>query len=232
MLGSLISAGANLIGGLIGRNSTARANKENIAQQRDFAQNSVQWRVADANKAGVSPLVALGMSPMNFAPSSVGDTAMPSAFSAMGQDVGRAVAATSTAQDKMDTQVKMLTLTKMGLENDLLASQIRKLNQTGPAFPGSPTVMDGQGDVPVVDLDNLHRLVKPQRTPHLVRPGGAVYKTGLGSDAQSYEDRYAEFVSNVYGVANLIDDRFPWIRKVLNYDPIGDGRRKFFSQRR
>lgn len=212
MLGSLISAGANLVGGLFGRSSAKKANEQNIAQQREFAQSGVQWRVEDARKAGVSPLVALGMSPVSFSPSSVGDTSMSSAFSAMGQDIGRAVNATAGPQARMDKQVQALTLTKMGLENELLASQIRRLNQVGPPMPDGSTrhVIPGQGDAPILEVRPATRM------PATVGPTGRVGMTGPGMDAEAAEQRYGDIVQEVYGIANWIADNFPNATRVLN----------------
>lgn len=195
MLGALISAGASLAGGLLSARSTSRANAANEALQRDAAQNQVQWRVADANKAGVSPLVALGMSPVSMSPSHVGDTGLPSALHSMGQDVGRAVAATSGSQAKMDAQVKALTLEKMGLENQLLASQIRKLDAPGMvSAPGGDTLIDGQGDVPV-----------------LVDPLGIARRVGTGTPSQQLEDQYGESSELESGYRYIRDRLIPMI---------------------
>lgn len=166
MLGALISAGANLLGGLFGRQSQADANalnaqvaRENIAKQEEFARSGVQWRVEDARKAGIHPLYALGAQPSSFSPVHVGaqgDTSLPTAFANAGQDISRAVNATRTGQDKVDaynSTVQALSLQRMGLENELLSSQIRKINQTGspPNFPGTRGVIDGQGDFAFVE---------------------------------------------------------------------------------
>lgn len=211
MLGSIISAGANLVGGLFGSKSQDKANKENIKYQKQYAQNQVQWRAADARKAGISPLVALGMSPMNFAPSSVGDTSLSTGLSAAGQDIGRAVAATASGQERMDSQVKALTLTRMDLENTLLASQIAKINQPGTPPPISARhVIPGQGDVPILEV------TPPTRTPHLVGPSGKVTSAGPGMDAQVAETRYGDIAQEVYGIANWIADNFPNAVRTLN----------------
>lgn len=169
MLGTILSTAANVVGGLLARKSTKDANKENIAQQREFAQNSIQWRAEDARKAGIHPAFAMGAPTMSFAPSSVGDSSMPAAMASMGQDLGRAFDVTRSGQQKMDARVQSLTLTRMQLENDLLSSQIAKINQVGssPNFPGTPGIIDGQGDV-----------------PDLRMPGGAKYGRPLGSKTE------------------------------------------------
>ena len=69
MLGELIAGVGSLIGGLMGRDAQRDANEaqermaaQNIALQREFAQQGIQWKVVDARKAGISPLYALGAS--------------------------------------------------------------------------------------------------------------------------------------------------------------------------
>lgn len=150
MIGSLISAGAGLIGGLLGKSSQDEANRINQenalrqeALQREFAQSGIQWKVADAKAAGIHPLYALGANTVNYAPHSVGavaDTALPNAIARSGQDIGRAVDATRTADDADAAYVKTardLSLQKAGLENELLATQLAKQRaQIGPPMPG------------------------------------------------------------------------------------------------
>jgi len=144
MLGSLISAGADLLGGLIGKSS---ADKQS-AMQKEFAQNGIQWKVADAKKAGIHPLYALGANTMSYSPVATGDFGVSQA----GQDIGRAIDATRGHNDRAQAVQKTmndLTVTRMGLENELLAAQIAKTRQAGqpPArqMPGDVMLIDGQG---------------------------------------------------------------------------------------
>ena len=55
-LGSAIGAVGSLIGGNIASNN---ANKQ-YEMQKEFAQNGIRWKVADAKAAGIHPLAALG----------------------------------------------------------------------------------------------------------------------------------------------------------------------------
>lgn len=133
---ALISAGSNLISGLFG---SSEADK-NIKMQKQFAQNGIQWKVADANKAGIHPLYALGAQTHSFAPVQTG---VPEAIANMGQDLGRAYQASNTQPEKVDayTQaIQKINLEKGALENQLLASQIAKLNQT--QAPPAPALVD------------------------------------------------------------------------------------------
>ena len=196
MIGEMISAGANLVGGFMNRQSAKEANatneriaQQNVALQREFAQSGIQWKVADAKAAGIHPLAALGAQTTSFSPVSVGATAdnsMGTAFSAAGQDLSRAINATRSSGEKVDAfqkTVQQLTLQKMGLENELLASQVRKTNQAG-VTPPLPSITDrylipgqsGSGLTPSIKDQPLERV-----TPHPSSPSqepGALTDTG------------------------------------------------------
>lgn len=151
MLGGLISAGANLIGGLIGNKNQREINETNVDVSREYAQSGIQWRVADAKAAGIHPLVALGSNYQPSAPISVGSSALPDAFSSMGQSLGRAADSVLTREERnKKTQLDALTLERASLENELLRSQISTVNRannpTLPSFSGDSTVLPGQSD--------------------------------------------------------------------------------------
>lgn len=178
---ALISAGASLLGGLFGSRSAKKQDEMNYQRQKEFAQKSIQWKVADATKAGIHPIYALGAQPMSFAPSTVGDGGVGASIADAGQHIGRAVAAGSSGEQRataFDTAVRALTLQKMGLENDLLASQIRTINQ--PALgPGLP--VNGNDDPIVIG-------------------GKEVARNPNFSDAQVIQDRYGEWGENLYSL--------------------------------
>lgn len=95
-----ISAGASLLGGALSSHSSRSAARRNEAAQREFAQQGIRWKVADAKAAGIHPLYALGASTHSFTPSHVGDTSMGSGLAAAGQDIGRAITATQTQEER------------------------------------------------------------------------------------------------------------------------------------
>lgn len=196
MLPALISAGANLIGGVLGRKSQEDANAANLKHQQEFAQQGVRWRVEDAKAAGVHPLAALGAQLHQFAPSVVGDTSMPGALSAAGQDISRGIAATSTASERAySDSVKAMTLERMGLENRLLGAQIVQTQRAGlgPAFPSR-----------VAESDTL-------------RLGGNTIVPDPGwSDAQDIQNRYGEPAEWLY---------FPFVAgaDIMKNIPHGEG---------
>lgn len=65
-LGSIISAGASLVGGILGNKSNQKIAEQNAALQKEFAQHGISWKVADAKRAGIHPLYALGSNGISF----------------------------------------------------------------------------------------------------------------------------------------------------------------------
>lgn len=139
-LGPLISAGANIIGGIMGKN----AAKGQMKEQERYAKNAIQWKVADAKAAGIHPLYALGAQTMSYSPVSVGGE--QAAMQSAGQDIGRAVHAAATEGDRTLAKASAtLQLENQGLQNEMLKSQIARLRQApNPPMPGTGYVVPGQ----------------------------------------------------------------------------------------
>lgn len=110
----------------------------NYQHQKEFAQNAIQWRVADAKAAGLHPLAALGASPLGFSPSFSGAipsssdwdfSAMGDAIGKMGQNIGRAIEAQATEKERADAadytnKARALDLENKQLQNDTLRQNI------------------------------------------------------------------------------------------------------------
>lgn len=169
-LSKLIPAAGNLLGGLFGSKSAADANAENIKLQKQFAQQGIRWKVADAKAAGIHPLYALGAQTTSFQPSSVGDP-LGGALADMGQNIGRAIDSTATAGERATGKaITALNLERAGLENELLRTQIaRERGQIGPPFPSAATT-----------------------DPNLSIGGVPIKIDPSTSSAQKIQDRYGE----------------------------------------
>lgn len=173
------------------------ANK-NRDMQREFAKNSIQWKVEDAQKAGIHPLAALGAQVSSPSPVTVGTD-----FGSLGQDVSRAINATRTQPERNDAISKTyqdLEITNKTLQNELLKSQINKINASiNPPFPAAidQNFIPGQGNSPLNE-----KLEDPQRTRHIRTPDGYITTNPNLSDAQAIEDRWGEWVGDIYGVRN------------------------------
>lgn len=218
MIGPLIAAGASILGGILNRDSQKDANAANAANalrqeqlQREFAQNSIQWKAADAKAAGIHPLYALGANTTSYSPVSVGhsaSSALGDGISSAGADISRAVTASSTQEGRVsafDKTVQELSLQKMGLENELLASQIAKMRgQVGPPMPALNTQQQipGQWPTTVIPLDKKG----PDAAPDLGIHGKRwLHDPGM-SNADEFEKRYGELSDYVAGPYTLWRD--------------------------
>ncbi|AZL82996.1 DNA pilot protein [Apis mellifera associated microvirus 43] len=177
-----ISAGTQLLGAKMASDSSAKAQR--LAQiqayqqeqtQREFAQSGIQWRVQDAKKAGIHPLYALGANTPTYTPVSStfsGDASMGNAVANMGQDISRAMMSTQSESTKLTAfqqTAQRLSLEKMALENQLLGSQIAKLNasQSPPMPLGDKRLIAGQGNSSLVENVPLERVTPAPGSPNM-----------------------------------------------------------------
>lgn len=141
--------------------------------QREFAQNGIRWRAEDAVRAGFHPLAALGASGASYQNSAIqidGSSPKGEFYSRLGQNVGRAINATSTQNERA---VNALNLERMGLENAVLKKQLEGMS--GPAFPGGDNFLRGQGNT------NSTMDIRPVRV-NVSQPGRAAQEAGWRPD--------------------------------------------------
>lgn len=81
-----ISTIGSLTGGLLGDKSASKAANKDYRRQKEFAQNSVRWKVEDAKRAGLHPLFALGGG-TNFSPSGIVGTGLGSAVAESSKNI-------------------------------------------------------------------------------------------------------------------------------------------------
>lgn len=162
-IGSVLS-GIGSVGSLFGGGSKSglraqeNINAQNMQLQREFAQNGIRWRVEDAKRAGIHPLYALGAqlptySPSTFIPGDYGGRKdYGGALRGLGDaasQFARSIDATRTPDEFVAARLNDLTLQRAELENDLLRSQIARLNQSPTV--GLPQkkdqVIPGQADI-------------------------------------------------------------------------------------
>jgi len=144
--GALISAGSSLLGGLFGSKGDKGAARRQEALQREFAQHGVRWRVEDAKAAGLHPLYALGAQLPSYSPVyEQQDPGMGPYLAEAGQNIGRAVAASQTAQERqMNALILARTageLEESDLRRQLLQLEIdRARGASGGSFQTFPVV--------------------------------------------------------------------------------------------
>ena len=122
LLGSAaISAGSNLLGAAL--NNVLNKDdswQKNYDAQKEFAQNSIQWRVQDAQKAGIHPLYAMGQSP-GYTPSSTFET------NTMGEAVAQAGNSFANAMGQLGLMNAQLQNSK--LQADVENAKIENKNK-------------------------------------------------------------------------------------------------------
>lgn len=146
MLGEALS----FAGGLFGAKASRENTKDSIAYQegrdaasealqREFAQNGIRWRKADAEAAGLHPLYAIGGAGASFTPSAAsvsfdnGGQHMARTLQDMGQNVMRSAQAQMTPEQRALHQANLALLQSQLGESDarrqLLIAQAAKLAQ-------------------------------------------------------------------------------------------------------
>lgn len=199
-LAPLAGLAGNVLGGIFGSSAADKAQKQaelNRQMQLQFAQNAIQWKVKDAEAAGVHPLYALGAQTSSYSPVQVGstDNTVGEAFAAGGQNLSRAFAAAATADERaLQLKGAQLDIEGKGLANDIaraeLASKVQRLAAgVGPAMPGTARATG-------------------EKITNTTLLGGKVEANPIMSDAQTFENRYGEGSDYVIGPVNAVVDEF------------------------
>lgn len=146
--GAAAAAAGDIVGSIFGKNTAdadrraqvAMAN-DNIALEREFAQNGIRWKVEDAKAAGIHPLYALGANTQSFSPVSIASNpndGVGNHISRMGQNIGRAIDAAANEEERRQTlKMNQLQLENQSLQNDILRSQLSSINN--PASVSLPS---------------------------------------------------------------------------------------------
>lgn len=186
---ALISTGGQLLGGLLGKKTSAKSAMGQLREQSTIQLNHQEamdklrpsWVVEGANKAGIHPLVAMGAQPVQGGSFSVsGGSENNSHWLAdMGQSVGRAAEAYLT-QDQRAKQSLLdgLAVERAQLENDLLRAQATNVNRSSAAIPlpsATSQVIPGQGNSsPSAAIDVVPNQVTASRFGVPAQEAGAI----------------------------------------------------------
>jgi len=198
MIGPLIAAGASLIGGMLANKANKKAAAREYEQQKEFAQSGIQWKVQDAEKAGIHPLYALGANTTSYAPQSVGGSDF-SFLADAGQNIGRAIDSTRSNPEKANAlalTASKIQLEGLQLDNDIKRAQLASamaLARQGSA-PGLPTMstmpgllgMPGQGDAPQIEGPNVQLQKKIAPTNY----GDPSFEIGAAPETAIYKSKH------------------------------------------
>lgn len=143
---------------------TARdLNQLNIDYQEKFAKEGIQWKVADAIKAGIHPLYALGASTNAFQPVHAMFERTPSpgrAFSNLGRNMGNSL---YNFVSKISKKKDLETIRNMELQNDILELEKQKQMKDFMSVTArlrSDGVIEGQNDSIGVDYQNRQTVMQ------------------------------------------------------------------------
>lgn len=120
-----IAAGASLLGGALNKHNANASFDRNLDAQREFAQNGIRWRVADAKAAGLHPLAALGAQTTSYSPQAYDSTDYASMLGNMGQNIGRAIQSKQTPEER---EYSNLRLEGARLDNENKRAQVGLTN--------------------------------------------------------------------------------------------------------
>ena len=133
----------SLAGGLLGSGLDAyysrEAREDDYAQQDRANQNRISWTVADAKRAGVHPLYALG-APSMSAGGNVSATNFTQGFGQAGAAIDNAVSARREAKaqaerDALAARESQARINASNADAALALAQAKKLEQTSPDLP-------------------------------------------------------------------------------------------------
>lgn len=115
LLGAGINAGSGVLGSLFSNDTSKRTWNDNYRAQKEFYQNSLQWRVDDAKKAGLHPNVAAG-GVASYTPTSYNS----------GNDFGQVAANVGRAGQSAMNKLADLQLEGQALANQKAALDVQK----------------------------------------------------------------------------------------------------------
>lgn len=142
LIGGGINAASSLTGGII-NNMFSKPDdtwQRNYDAQKEFAQNSIQWRVQDAQKAGVHPLYAFGQMP-GYTPSSSFET------NSMGESIaqaGNAMGRTMGQIGLMNAQLENANLQNQKLKTEISKDKVELLDAINNLSGASKPIIEGQ----------------------------------------------------------------------------------------
>lgn len=150
----------DIVSGIVGRSDSQKAadaatrrNKQTDRLQREFAQNSIQWRVEDAKKAGLHPLFALSGGGASYSPGSVMVDGSGAGLEQIGQGVRNMANRLQNTEEKQLASAQLRVLEASAAKDNAIAAYYsneagrgRNDNQLSSPSPGIWVREDDQGN--------------------------------------------------------------------------------------
>lgn len=196
LIGSGISAAGSLFGGGIDSRAQERMNAQNINLQKEFAQNSIQWKVNDAKKAGIHPLYAIGANTASFTPSSQISN-FGSSIAQAGAHLGQGLSSINFEQAK-----------NARLQNELLQAQIESQKLQNSSFARTMGQQSNQQNK--INEALVLNAVSPKVNTKTLKDPTNIY---LGKDkSQLIDDLTSDKTTlGVLSQARQLEKQAPWI---------------------
>ena len=128
------------------------ASDKSYKRQKEFTQNTIGWRVADAKRSGIHPLFALGATPNSFSPSQFIPGQGPTGNNRI---AGDGIDVNMFQKQSKNPNVQRhadLTLQGLGLDNDIKRLEAKRLEQMLLAEQ-----QKGNGVVPLSGINQIIR---------------------------------------------------------------------------
>ena len=197
---AVAGAASSLLGGLFGDSAADKAN----AQQMDLAKNSISYRVADAKRAGIHPLYAIGAPTMS---TTMQTSPMGNAIANAGQSIAKGIGKAGEADARaLAMEQGKANIAKTLAETDYVnqqaaASKVQMLQASLTGAGGARPSKNADGT-----LDNPYPLYQ-----YVKMPDGSIQKIanrdafesseipGLIIDAKEYgQNKYKEFETYIH----------------------------------
>lgn len=193
---SIWGALGSAVGGLFGGSSAKKQSKKEFNRQKTFAKKTIQWKVRDANEAGIHPLYALGAQTHSYQPQSIMESPLARGLSEAGQSLAQIPAARKSPTKLTQTEAAAIAEahSRIGLNQahaghyDALATETN-LRNMHRAQPSRDTVANANAGPAKLSKDQLRAF------------GIDIDTNPNWSDAEKYEERYGDIISSLIGAA-------------------------------
>lgn len=222
-LPAVISAGSQLAGGLIGAKQQKKSMKMQLRAQKEFAQQGVRWRVADARAAGISPLAALGAATHSPSFTYTGDT-MGDAIAGAGKAVAAGIQAKEAAD--MARQSHQAALMEAGSRMRANNAEAYRNVKAGDVAAQQHIMSTVKRVVQRLGSDRAaaagvsHKDAIGKQKP-ITTPFGPWRTDPRFSETQEVEDRYGDIIGGLFGLGRRAYEMGDaWQESRLNPDDV------------
>lgn len=152
-IGAAIGAVGGLAGGLLSSSSNKNMVQKQLDLQRDLALNSISYKVADAKRAGIHPLYALGAPSMGISPIAIEDKLGPALADAsqnIGSTISKMQRQDATTMDQLNMQLLKSQIAESDARRGLLDSEAARNRQSLISHGPAPEMeVPESGQVPI-----------------------------------------------------------------------------------